>query len=108
MVTCRFCDTPLSFALVDLGEVPLANSYLSPEELEVEEPRFSLKPLVCEKCFLVQLPEWESPEAIFTEYAYFSSVSRHWLEHARVYCETIRRRLDLNSASRVVEVPSSR
>ena len=44
MATCRFCDTPLSFALVDLGEVPLANSYLSTDQLEAEEPRFSLKP----------------------------------------------------------------
>ena len=107
MATCRFCDTPLSFALVDLGEVPLANSYLRTDELETEEPRFSLKPLVCEECFLVQVPVWESPEAIFSEYAYFSSVSRHWLEHARVYCETIRRRLDLGAASRVVEVASN-
>lgn len=107
MATCRFCDTPLSFALVDLGEVPLANSYLSTDQLEAEEPRFSLKPLVCEECFLVQVPEWESPEAIFSDYAYFSSVSRHWLEHARVYCEHIRRRLDLGAASRVIEVASN-
>ena len=105
--SCRFCSAPLQHALVDLGTLPLANSYLEEEDLQSAEPRFSLRPLVCERCFLVQLPQWESPEAIFSDYAYFSSYSDSWLEHARRYCGAARARFGLDETSRVIEVASN-
>ncbi len=104
---CRFCSAPLERALVDLGTLPLANSYLAEEDLESAEPRFSLRPLICERCFLVQLPEWESPEAIFSDYAYFSSFSDSWLEHARRYCGMAQARFGLDETSQVIEVASN-
>ena len=85
MIPCRFCGAPLREIFVDLGASPLANSYLEPEHLRRPEPFYPLCVYVCGECFLVQLPEEERPEAIFTDYAYFSSYSESWLRHARTY-----------------------
>jgi 2-polyprenyl-3-methyl-5-hydroxy-6-metoxy-1,4-benzoquinol methylase len=71
------------------------------------EPFYPLHTYVCSKCFLVQLPEHVSPHEIFTEYAYFSSYSDTWLNHAREYVEMIVGRLDLGAGSKVVELASN-
>ena len=67
----------------DLGMSPLANSYVSPERVNAMEPFYPLRALVCGRCFLVQLEEFETPHEIFSDYAYFSSYSTSWLEHCR-------------------------
>ena len=104
---CRFCRTPLEQTFVDLGVSPLSNSYLHPEDLNRMEPFYPLHAFVCSNCFLVQLEEMESPEKIFEDYAYFSSYSESWLEHARSYAKMARKRFGLNSSSRVVEIGSN-
>jgi SAM-dependent methyltransferase len=104
---CRFCEGPLSAVFADLGSSPLANSYLSPERVGGMEPYYPLRALVCERCFLVQLEEFESPQRIFSDYAYFSSYSKSWLEHARAYAEQIAERLGLGAHSQVVELASN-
>jgi SAM-dependent methyltransferase len=104
---CRLCHAPLTTSLVDLGMSPLCESFLAADQLEQMEPYFPLRVLVCDRCFLVQLQEYVKPENIFTEYAYFSSYSTSWVEHARQYCEMIRGRLDLGSKSRVFEIASN-
>ena len=71
------------------------------------EPYFPLHVLVCERCFLVQLQEYVKPEHIFTEYAYFSSYSTSWVEHARRYCEMVTQRLALGPKSQVFEIASN-
>jgi SAM-dependent methyltransferase len=91
----------------DLGMSPLANSYLPQERANGMEPFYPLRALVCGECFLVQLEEFETPEAIFSDYAYFSSYSSSWLEHSRRYSQLIINRLDLGSTSRVVEIASN-
>jgi SAM-dependent methyltransferase len=91
----------------DLGMSPLANSYLPPERANAMEPFYPLRALVCGKCFLVQLEEFESPEQIFSDYAYFSSFSSSWLEHSRRYAEQMIERLGLDSSSQVVEIASN-
>src|SRR5690606_38231036 len=63
--------------------------------------------LVCEHCFLVQLKEYVSPNAIFTEYAYFSSYSTSWVAHAKAYCEAITKRLRLGPRSLALELASN-
>jgi hypothetical protein len=73
MTTCRFCRTPLSHTLVDLGMSPLCESFLSREQLNQMEPFYPLHVYVCAKCFLVQVEQYVAPDHIFTEYAYFSS-----------------------------------
>ena len=68
------------------------------------EPFYPLKVWVCDRCFLVQLQEYVSPAEIFTEYAYFSSFSTSWLQHAKDYTDMAARRFGLGSSSRVVEI----
>jgi SAM-dependent methyltransferase len=104
---CRFCRTPLRRVFVDLGMSPLCESFLSAEELDHMEPFYPLMVRICEKCLLVQLQEYVSPAAIFTEYAYFSSFSSSWLEHARQYVEMAATRFGLGRTSRVVEIASN-
>jgi SAM-dependent methyltransferase len=104
---CRFCSAPVDAVFADLGMSPLANSYLPPERANSMEPFYPLRALVCGKCFLVQLEEFETPERIFSDYAYFSSYSSSWLEHSRQYSEQMIERLGLTEASHVVEIASN-
>jgi len=104
---CRFCSAPVDAVFADLGMSPLANSYLPPERANSMEPFYPLRALVCGKCFLVQLEEFETPERIFSDYAYFSSYSSSWLEHSRHYSGQMIERLGLTEASHVVEIASN-
>ena len=97
----------LNSTFVDLGVSPLCESFLPADQINQMEPFFPLHTMVCDECFLVQLQEYVKPEHIFTEYAYFSSYSTSWVEHARRYCEMIARRLGLGSRSQVFELASN-
>ncbi|HET6515124.1 MAG TPA: class I SAM-dependent methyltransferase [Thermodesulfovibrionales bacterium] len=104
---CRFCKTPLHHVFVDLGVSPLANSYLKEEQLRKMEPHYPLCVYVCDRCYLVQLPEVQSPEEIFSDYAYFSSYSESWLRHARDYTGLMVDRFGFDSRSQVIEIASN-
>jgi SAM-dependent methyltransferase len=104
---CRLCHAPATTSFVDLGMSPLCESFLSADEIDQMEPYYPLHALVCGECFLVQLKEYVKPEDIFSEYAYFSSYSTLWVEHARRYCEMIKARLGLSSKSQVFEIASN-
>lgn len=106
-LSCRFCATPLRHSFADLGTSPLANSYLPADRLGCAEPYYPLHAFVCESCFLVQLGEFAAPTDIFSDYAYFSSVSESWVEHARRYAAQMTGRLGLGPGHRVVEVASN-
>ncbi len=105
--TCRFCQAPLDAVFADLGMSPLANSYLTPEQGNGMEPFYPLRALVCERCLLVQLEEFESPEHIFGDYAYFSSYSTSWLTHSERYVAEMVDRFGLDESSHVVEIASN-
>jgi SAM-dependent methyltransferase len=105
--SCRFCNTHLQRTVVDLGMSPLCESYPSAADLNNGEVYYPLHAYVCSACFLVQLEEYENPENIFTNYAYFSSYSDTWLKHADDYCGKMTSRLGLNGDSFVVEVASN-
>ena len=107
MVNCRFCGSPLTDSFADLGMSPLANSYLKQEELQQVEPYYPLHVHVCQKCYLVQLPEFTSPEHIFSDYAYFSSYSELWLNHAKTYTEMMIEHFGFDSKSQVIEIASN-
>lgn len=104
---CRFCGAKLQHVFADLGMSPLANSYLRPEQLHSKESFYPLCAYVCDHCFLVQLEEFESPDAIFGDYAYFSSYAESWLRHAREYADLVVERFGLNKSTQVVEVASN-
>src|SRR4029079_2022351 len=86
---------------------PLCESYVAPEQLAAMEPFYPLRPQVCHECFLVQLPELVTPEAIFTDYACCSSSSDAWVEHAREFVATAIERFGLHAGSFVAEVASN-
>lgn len=104
---CRFCNTPLKTTFLDLGVSPLANTYLSAEQLNQMEPFYPLHTYICENCLLVQLEVFESPQNIFGDYAYFSSYSDSWLQHAKRYTEKMIQRFGYSENSLVVEVASN-
>jgi SAM-dependent methyltransferase len=105
--SCRFCGAPVEAVFADLGMSPLANSYLPPERAGSMEPFYPLRALVCGNCFLVQLEEFETPQHIFSDYAYFSSYSSSWLDHSNRYSQLMIERLGLDGSSHVVEIASN-
>ncbi|MFO1149341.1 MAG: class I SAM-dependent methyltransferase [Alsobacter sp.] len=108
MTACRFCRTPLRHSFVDLGLSPVSNAFVRPQDAHAPERFYPLATFVCEACLLVQLPAHEPRETHFHEnYAYFSSFTESWLQHARRYVETMTQRLGLTRDSQVIEVASN-
>jgi hypothetical protein len=107
-VNCRHCHSALGPAFLDLGFAPPSNRYLSEQQLREPELFFPLKLRVCERCWLVQTEDYARAAELFADdYAYFSSVSHTWLDHAARYVETMRERLALDGKSFVVELASN-
>lgn len=107
-MNCRHCGNALEHVFVDLGHAPPSNAYLTADQLEQPEVTYPLKLFVCDRCWLVQVPAHASAQQIFTpDYAYFSSVSSTWVEHARRYVEMIVPRCRLDGQSFVVEIASN-
>ncbi|MGE5220581.1 MAG: methyltransferase domain-containing protein [Chloroflexota bacterium] len=104
---CRFCGQTVKQILIDLGMSPLANSYLSSDQLDQMEPFYPLRVYVCGDCLLVQAEEFESPESIFFDYPYFASYSNTWLQHAKTYADMATRRFRLRNDSLVIEIASN-
>lgn len=104
---CRFCSNLLKHTFVDLGMSPLSNAYLKLDTINKAEKFYPLHAYVCDKCFLVQLEEFETPDHIFSDYAYFSSYSETWLRHAENYTELMTQRFGFNANSQVIEIASN-
>lgn len=105
---CRHCGTELTRNFLDLGFAPPSNAYLSAQDLSAPEVTYPLRLMVCDACFLVQTQDYAAADSLFAkDYAYFSSTSRSWLDHAAAYTQMITKRLDLNAGSFVVEVASN-
>lgn len=106
-MNCRFCGTAVSTTFVDLGVQPLSNAYIDANDADRMECFYPLHARVCERCFLVQVPELQSPTQIFTEYAYLSSMSESWLAHCERYVGDAISRFGLGAKSLVIEVASN-
>ena len=104
---CKFCDTVLNHIFVDLGKSPMVSSYLKPQDLQKMEPFYPLCVYVCNECFLVQLPEAQTPEEIFGDYPYFSSYSESWLKHAKTFTDYVIDRFRFDPGSQIVEIASN-
>lgn len=105
---CRFCSAPLTTVVADLGSTPWSNSFLPDAAAIAKERSFPLNVMVCAQCFLVQTTENVPADEIFNaDYAYLSSFSTSWLEHAKRYAEMMTERFELSAASTVVEVASN-
>jgi 2-polyprenyl-3-methyl-5-hydroxy-6-metoxy-1,4-benzoquinol methylase len=107
MPNCRFCNHSLTRVFVDLGMSPLCQTHITAEQLNCAESFYPLRAYVCDACLLVQLEEFVAPADIFSEYAYFSSYSDSWVDHARRYCREMRDRFHLDDKSQVMEIASN-
>lgn len=104
--SCRLCGTPLTATVIDLGEQPLANSYVDPASAALELT-YPLHARLCESCGLVQVDDVVAPQEIFGDYAYFSSVSDSWVDHAHGFADVAVERLGLVEQDLVVEIASN-
>ena len=105
---CRHCKTSLKNKILDLGNHPPSNAYLKKEELFLPEITYPLKVFLCSNCWLTQIPEYIKPDNLFTpEYAYFSSTSSSWCNHAKKYVNNAISRLSLDKNSFVLEIASN-
>ncbi len=104
---CRFCNRILQISFVDLGFSPLSNAMIKKENLNKNEKKFPLHVFVCKQCLLVQLQEFEKPKEIFSDYVYFSSYSKTWLEHAEKYVDMMISRIKLTEKNQVIEIASN-
>jgi hypothetical protein len=86
---------------------PPCESFVSAEQLDQVEPFYPLHVRVCSSCLLVQLPAYIEASDIFSDYAYFSSYSDSWVEHARHFIDAAAERLGLDGNSFIVEVASN-
>jgi SAM-dependent methyltransferase len=105
--SCRFCGASLHTTFVDLGMSPPCQTHIAPDQLQDMEAFYPLHAYVCDKCLLVQLQEFVAPGEIFSEYAYFSSYSDSWVEHARRYVDMASTRFALGASSKVMEIASN-
>jgi SAM-dependent methyltransferase len=107
-MNCRHCAAPLDRVVIDLGHQPASNAYLSEEQLAGTEVYAPLKVYVCTACWLVQLPAFHASHELFTpDYAYFSSVSTSWVDHAQRYAASMITRFGLGADNWVVEIASN-
>jgi SAM-dependent methyltransferase len=105
---CRHCFSELTHTFLDLGFAPPSNAYLTKNDLTKPEKYYPLKVMVCDQCWLVQTEDYAQVDELFdSEYAYFSSISTGWLEHAKRYAEKMVQELGLNENSLVIEVASN-
>ena len=95
---CRHCYAPLEHVFLDLGFAPPSNAYLTSIDLNAPELYFPLKLLVCDQCWLVQTEDYTKADELFDDdYAYFSSISKSWLDHSLAYFKLVQKRFSLNN-----------
>ena len=104
---CRFCNENLDILFANLGSSPLSNSFLKKSDLIKKEPIFPLHVYVCRNCFLVQLEKFKNPDKIFRDYAYFSSYSETWINHASKYVDKVIDKFELDKNNFVIEIASN-
>ena len=85
---------------------PPSNRLISAND-DQPEPFFPLRVYFCERCHLVQLPQFQTAADIFSEYPYFSSYSKAWLAHVDAYARMAVKRFSLSPGSLVVELASN-
>lgn len=105
---CRHCNTELTLEFIDLGSAPPSNAYLTTQTLRGPEKHFPLRVLTCMNCWLVQTEDYAGADELFSaDYAYFSSFSKTWLNHAEQYLQDVVHRFSLSANSHIVEVAAN-
>lgn len=105
---CRHCAAPMPRLFLDLGHAPPSNAYLAPEALNAVEMSFPLRLRICDACHLVQTEDFAKADQLFDhDYAYFSSTSKSWLDHAARYAKMAAERFGLGADNHIIEVASN-
>jgi SAM-dependent methyltransferase len=104
---CRLCNSHRLISVLDLGATPPCESFLTAEELDAPESTYPLHLRLCQDCMLLQIPALITPTETFTEYAYYSSYSDSWVQHAERFVRDAKESLGLGPDSLVVEVASN-
>jgi 2-polyprenyl-3-methyl-5-hydroxy-6-metoxy-1,4-benzoquinol methylase len=108
MMRCRHCGGGDFIPFLDLGEAPPSNSYLDEADLNLPEKSYPLVIRTCTECWLTQTEDFADREEFFSgDYAYFSSFSRTWLDHAKAYVGAMRDRFGLGPDSLIAEVAAN-
>jgi hypothetical protein len=105
--TCRSCGDKHGELVLDLGNQPLANNLLNPDDIGKEEPRFPLRIFVCPACWMIQITDTVPPVELFSDYLYFSSFSDTMLKHSRKAVDEHISDFGLDKDSHVVEIASN-
>lgn len=106
-ITCRSCSSRDLQSILSLGQMPVANHLLRPDQLDAPEPRYPLDVVFCAACSLVQITESLPPEQLFREYVYFSSYSETMLEGCEALANRLTRERGLGGRHLVVEIASN-
>ena len=107
-ITCRLCGNSNLISVLDLGASPPCESFLSEEQLDLPEATYPLHLRLCPDCLLLQIPALITPEETFgSDYAYYSSYSTSWVEHARRFVDQAVDSLGLDPDGFVVEVAAN-
>jgi len=105
--SCRLCGHTELVSVLDLGASPPCEAFLPAEALDLAEATYPLHLRLCPECLLLQIPALIQPDETFTDYAYYSSFSTSWVEHARRFVDASVESLGLGPESFVVEVASN-
>jgi hypothetical protein len=103
MFICRACGEQSVLPVLSLGNIPLANALLLPEELSLSEEMFPLDLVFCPNCTLLQITATVPPEKLFREYLYFSSFSETVLQNAKEISRRMIKQCNLNEDSLIID-----
>ncbi|MBI5065250.1 sugar nucleotide-binding protein [Candidatus Woesearchaeota archaeon] len=104
---CRICSSKNLEEYLDLGNMPLVNSYVKQEQLHREDQRFPLKIRFCKDCSLSQLSIVVNPEIMYKNYFYRSSVSKTFTNHCFEFAKQSVENFKLSQNDLVVDIASN-
>lgn len=105
--SCRLCDNTDLELVVPITPTPLADAYVTRDQLDKPQECFPLDMYQCRRCGHVQLLDVVQPDAIFRHYSYFSGRSPGLVRHFREYADDVMAKLELPSNSLIVEIGSN-
>ncbi len=105
---CRECHYKNTSEILNLETAPPSNNYLESKDISNKEVCFPLKVRFCPKCYLVQAEKFNEADELFdNNYAYFSSYSSYFVNHAKKYVSNIIKKLSIDEKKFVIEIASN-
>lgn len=102
---CRICNGHKLNRYLNLGLIPLVNSYVTDDALRDE--KYPLEILYCQECSLSQLSIVVAPEKLYRQYAYRSSISETFKKHCELFAEHASQKYHLTSNDLIVDIASN-